>query len=133
MIHPSDRGFHPKVRMIGHFRTRYFFSGAICFDFHPTDHPMDHPRIILPISEPDPEERGGRRPASSIKLHQTLVGQPCLSKRDSIFCSTSKHLYENIFSIYLVASPCRRPLPFDCLVSSDMWELAWMLSRHVVR
>ena len=33
-----------------------FFSGAICFDFHPTDHPMDDPRIILPISEPDRDD-----------------------------------------------------------------------------
>ena len=32
-----------------------------------------------------------------------------------------------------MASPRRRPLSFDCLVSSDIWELAWMLSRHVVR
>ena len=53
MSRPGDRGCHPKVRMIGHFWTRYFFSGAIFFDFHPTDHPMDHPRIILQISEPD--------------------------------------------------------------------------------
>ena len=56
MIHPSDRGFHHKVRMIGHFRTHYFFSEAIFFYCHPTDHPMDHPRIILPISEPDRDE-----------------------------------------------------------------------------
>ena len=56
MIHPSAMGFHPNVRMIGHFRTRYFFSGAIFFDFHPSDHPMDHPRIILQSSEPDRDD-----------------------------------------------------------------------------
>ena len=56
MIHPSDMGFHPKVRMIGHFRTRYVFSGTIFFDVHPTDHPMDHPRIILQISELDRDD-----------------------------------------------------------------------------
>ena len=51
MIHPSHRGFHPKVRS-GIFGPD-IFSREHFFDFHPTDHPMDHPRIILQISEPD--------------------------------------------------------------------------------
>ena len=56
MIHPCHGGIHPKVRMIGHDRTRYFFSGAVCLDVHPTDDPMDHPRITLQISEPDRDD-----------------------------------------------------------------------------
>ena len=83
MIHPSDRGFHPKVRMIGHFRTRYFFSGAICFDFHPTDHPMDHPRIILPISEPDRDEEIIL--ASSQGLVSEARARCCFFMRSSCF------------------------------------------------
>ena len=53
MIHPTVRGFHPNLRMLGDFRTLYVFLEAILFGFHPTDHPMDNPRIILSISERD--------------------------------------------------------------------------------
>ena len=56
MIHSSDRGFQPKVRMIGHFRTRYFFSGARFSDAHPTDHPVDHPMFILLTAGPDRDD-----------------------------------------------------------------------------
>ena len=53
MIHPTIKGLHPNVRMIGYFPARYFFSEAKKLGFHPTHHPMNHPRIILMISEPD--------------------------------------------------------------------------------
>ena len=53
MFQPGDRGFHPKASMIGHFPARYLLSGARVLDIHPIAHPMDHPRIILPISERD--------------------------------------------------------------------------------
>ena len=51
MIHPSVRGFPPKGRMIGYFG--HFFSEVI---FLGLNHPMYHPRIILPNSEPDQNE-----------------------------------------------------------------------------
>ena len=53
MIHPTLREFHADVRMIELCLDSIIIHGSIFFCFHPTDHPMNHPRIILMISEPD--------------------------------------------------------------------------------